>query len=149
MADHGSGWMAASSNDKQLPPGMEMTSKLQLEGPESPVFELADSLLRFLKVKASSMGNFAVLCMREMFTIEERKNSNISGKRGKCKLDPSGQRLDTIISYVMKIYNIPESKRIPARKQCYLTMDQANRNLRTLLFSTAMQEQPLLPMQPE
>ena len=141
MAEQGSYWIPVSHNGSKLPPGMEMTTNLQLGGPELPVFELSDSLLQFMKLKAKSSSNFAVLCMREMFTLEERKNSNISGTRGKFKLDPNGQRLDTIISYVMKVYNITESERFRYRKQCFLTMDQANRNLRSQIFCNTAHEQ--------
>ena len=113
----------------------KLAKKLPEEGPPHPVYELSDKELAFLRMKAISVGNFAVLCMRRMFTVEERTAANtcISGKRRKIRLDITGERLNKIYQYVLKGFAIPENGTQNAIKQCNMCMDQANRNFRLYL----------------
>ena len=101
-------------------------------GPPHPVYELSEEKLSLLRMKAISVGNFAVLCMRDMFTIEERTapNTCISGKRGKLKLDYTGKRLEKIHKYVLNAFNVKDNALKSTIKQCNTCMDQANRNIR-------------------
>ena len=106
---------------------------LSEKGPLHPVYELSGEQLGNIRIKAISVGNFAALCMREMFTIEERlaPNTCISGMRGKHKLDYSGERLNKIYQYVLEAFAISDHAVKSTIKQCNLCMDHANRNLKS------------------
>ena len=83
--------------------------------------------LSVLFEKAVSQRNFAVLCMREMFTDQERVGSTVTGKCSyKRKLDPTGRRLQLIYNYVMQMYNIPNKQRHIVWTECQLAMTNAN-----------------------
>ena len=85
--------------------------------------------LSVLFEKAVSLRNFAVLCMREMFTDQERVGSTVTGKRqkhDKRKLDPTGSRLQLIYNYVMQMYKIPNNERHIVWGECKLAIKDAN-----------------------
>ena len=92
--------------------------------------ELTEAQINIIKATAPSRKNFAVRCMRRMFSEEDRRSANIGGQRGRPKLDPTGERLSRIYDYVMSCYEVPEEDRIPLWKECHLAMDVANRNFR-------------------
>ena len=56
-----------------------------------------------IKSKSKSTKNFSVHLLRELFSKEELEGRNISGSRGKHKVDP--ERENMIKEMVFKIYN--------------------------------------------
>ena len=97
---------------------------------EDHVEEIPQQKLVELRIKALSQKNFAVLCMREIFTEEERANSNFSGNRGRKKLDPSGKRLRLIFKYIMDTYHVAEVDQANVWRDCQQAMNDANVYLR-------------------
>ena len=65
-----------------------------------------------------------------MFTDVERMNANISGMRGRAKLDASGERVAMIYHYVMTMYSVPQLERASVELECRKAMDLANRLMR-------------------
>ena len=116
----------------QPPLSKKNSTMLSDKGPICPVYELSEEQIGVIRTKAMSIGNFAALCMREMFTIEERTvpNTCISGKRGTFKLDYTGERIQKIYQYVLQTFSIKENAMKTTIKQCNMSMDQANRDLR-------------------
>ena len=104
----------------------------QEEGPAAPVMRLSMGKVRVVSSRATSVGNFAVLCMREMFTVNERKEGNVAGSKGRSPLDPTGHRLSQIYAYAIDVYKVSDADRMKALKICQCAMDQANRNLRKI-----------------
>ena len=105
-----------------------------LDGVAYGVTELTEIQLCLLKSKATSFRNFAVWCMRMLFTGDERRNSNIAGQRGKSKLDPTGERLHNIYDYVFRYYSLPQQDRHSIEKECRLAIDEANRNFKKFKY---------------
>ena len=97
---------------------------------EAIVHELPAEELNLLRQKATSLKNFAVLCMRKMFSEEERKHRNIGGQRGKPMLDPSGDRLRRIYAYLMTTYDVPQADQRALWRDCEVAIDVANRGFR-------------------
>ena len=92
--------------------------------------DLSEPQLNYFKLQATSRKNFAVLCMRKMFSEDERRCGNVAGQRGKLKLDPTGERLSKICSYVSAFYDVSEEDRMAVWRECRNAMDVANRNFR-------------------
>ena len=97
----------------------------------TPQYHLNQTTLLSFRNRATSRRNFAVMCMRVMFTEEERVHTNISGLKGRAKLDPTGERLEKIYQYVMSMYDVPQTHETIARRECHLAMDEANRKFRS------------------
>ena len=116
----------------QPPLSEKLSTMLSDKGPICPVYELSEEQIGVIRTKAMSIGNFAALCMREMFTVEERTapNTCISGKRGTFKLDYTGERIQKIYQYVLKTFSIKENELQTTIKKCNMSMDHANRDLR-------------------
>ena len=96
-----------------------------------PVREIPESRLITLLEKSVSQRNFAVLCMRELFTEEERVNATISGERGNRKLDPSGERLKLIYKYLMQTCRPGNDNPQTIWEDCQTAMNKANIYLRS------------------
>ena len=96
--------------------------------------------LYILRKKAVSQKNFAVLCMRELFTEEERVGSTVTDKYSyagrKRRLDPTGRRLQLIYNYVMQMYNVPVEDRQTVWEDCKLGFYSANVYLKRTINET-------------
>ncbi len=100
------------------------------QGPSEPVLELSRNTLLNIRHTASSAKNFAVHCMRRMFTVESRlqPDLNWNGKKGKGPLSPEGRRKGAIKLYVQEHYNVTDTRKMYA--QMASAIDKCNRNLR-------------------
>ena len=136
--DHQSDILAVGSSnyveeaEKQAAYPNKAINLLSEKGPLHSVYELSGEQLSNIRIKAISVGNFAVLCMREMFTIEKRlaPNTCISGMKGKHELDHSSERLDKIYQYVLEAFAISDHAVNSTIKPCNICMDKGNSNLK-------------------
>ena len=87
---------------------------------------ISETRLKNLHMKAVSQRNFAVLCMRELFSESERRNTNICGHKGKAMLDPSGERLKRIYHYVINMYNVQRDDCMKVWRECQQALNVAN-----------------------
>ncbi len=78
--------------------------------------QLSYGVLQRLAQKASSVPNFAKLLAEQLFTVDELKSSNVSGSKGKQKLDK--QRMEKIKLYVFQVYTMSKSQEEIAWKKC-------------------------------
>ena len=104
-------------NDSVAIRGMTSRQRIQLEMakitektlPEDLNFPLSRDDLIALQAKSTSTMNFAVRLLREMFTREELLGRNLSGVRGKERVDPA--RVEIMKEIVFKIYRTSPSDR--------------------------------------
>ena len=81
-----------------------------------------------LKARSTSTMNFSVHLLRELFTKEELEGRNISGLRGKNKVDP--ERVDMIKEMVFKSYNTEPSDKEKVWGHCRKAMDSFLRKIK-------------------
>lgn len=115
--------------------GMTSRQRIQLEMakitektlPEDLNFPLSRDDLIALQAKSTSTMNFAVRLLREMFTREELLGRNLSGVRGKERVDPA--RVEIIKEIVFKIYRTSPSDRELLWRYCRKAMDSFLRKM--------------------
>lgn len=116
-------------------PGMTARQRIQLGMakitektlPDDLNFPLSRDDLIALQAKSTSTMNFAVRLLREMFTPEELLGRNLSGVRGKEKVDPA--RVEVIKEIVFKIYRTSPSDRELLWRYCRKAMDSFLRKM--------------------
>ena len=101
------------TNDKSLPPTPEINFVLTAG----------------LKAKSCSRENFAAHMVRELFTEAERVCSNVSGARGKQKLD--GDVMEDIKEETFKAFPLTAAENPSSSwKRCIKAIDAASRSLK-------------------
>ena len=116
-------------------PGMTASQRIRLEMAKITEQTLPDDLnlpisrdeLIALQAKSTSTMNFAVRLLRELFTREELIGRNISGVRGKERVDPA--RIAIIKEIVFKIYRTSASDKELLWKYCHKAMDSFLRKM--------------------
>ena len=78
--------------------------------------EISYGELQKMSQKASSIPNFAKLLAERMFSMEELKSSNMSGSRGKNKLDEN--RTNKLRSMIFELYTMSNSQEQIVWKKC-------------------------------
>ena len=81
-----------------------------------------------MQAKSTSTMNFAVRLMREMFTLDELEGKNISGARGKDRVDPN--RVEIIKDIVFQVYRTSPSDRDFVWRCCRKAMDSFMRRMK-------------------
>ena len=116
-------------------PGMTASQRIRLEMAKITEQTLPDDLnlpisrdeLIALQAKSTSTMNFAVRLLRELFTREELIGRNISGVRGKDRVDPV--RIAMIKEIVFKIYRTSPSDKELLWRYCHKAMDSFLRKM--------------------
>ena len=116
-------------------PGMTASQRIRLEMAKITEQTLPDDLnlpisrdeLIALQAKSTSTMNFAVRLLRELFTREELIGRNISGVRGKDRVDPT--RIALIKEIVFKIYRTSPSDKELLWRYCHKAMDSFLRKM--------------------
>jgi len=116
-------------------PGMTASQRIRLEMAKITEQTLPDDLnlpisrdeLIALQAKSTSTMNFAVRLLRELFTREELIGRNISGVRGKDRVDPA--RIAIIKEIVFKIYRTSPSDKELLWRYCHKAMDSFLRKM--------------------
>ena len=101
---------------------------------------LDDHTIQWLKDQSWSRGNFAVRVMREVFSEEERRKSNVRGVGGKDRLDLT--KMAYVRGVVLKRF--PDENEYKAWNECIKAIDGANWRLRK---SKSMSESTSAPVQ--
>lgn len=91
-------------------------------------FPISREVLIMLHQKSNSTMNFSVQLLRELFTLEELEGKNISGSRGKDKVDP--ERVEMIKEMVFKVYGTVPSDKEMVWKYCRKAMDAFMRRMK-------------------
>ena len=91
-------------------------------------FPISREVLIMLHQKSNSIMNFSVQLLRELFTLEELEGKNISGSRGKDKVDP--ERVEMIKEMVFKVYGTVPSDKELVWKYCRKAMDAFMRRMK-------------------
>ena len=91
-------------------------------------FPLSQEYLIRLKAKSNSTMNFSVHLLRELFTLEELEGRNISGSRGKDKVDP--KRVEIIKKTVFNTYGTTPSDAEMVWRGCRKAMDTFMRRMK-------------------
>ena len=90
--------------------------------------EFSTTFLVDMKPQSSSRPNFAARLVRSLYTIEERKTSNVKGILGKNKLSPT--RLGRIKNATMQMYPcISGENEVTAWRACCKAVDETCRRL--------------------
>ena len=129
-------------------PGMTASQRIRLEMAKITEQTLPDDLnlpisrdeLIALQAKSTSTMNFAVRLLRELFTREELIGRNISGVRGKDRVDPA--RIAVIKEIVFKIYRTSASDKELLWRYCHKAMDSF---LRKMQRPIVIQDQESVP----
>ena len=129
-------------------PGMTASQRIRLEMAKITEQTLPDDLnlpisrddLISLQAKSTSTMNFAVRLLRELFTREELIGRNISGVRGKDRVDPA--RIAIIKEIVFKIYRTSASDKELLWRYCHKAMDSF---LRKMQRPIVIQDQESVP----
>ena len=116
-------------------PGMSSRQRIQLEMAKITEKTLPDDLnlpisrdeLISLHARSNSTMNFAVRLLRELFTREELIGRNLSGVRGKDRVDPA--RVAIIKEIVFKIYRTSPSDKELLWRYCHKAMDSYLRKM--------------------
>ena len=116
-------------------PGMTSRQRIQLEMakitektlPDDLNFPISREDLITLQARSTSTMNFAVRLLRELFTRDELIGRNISGVRGKERVDPA--RIEIIKEIVFKIYRTSPSDRELLWRYCRKAMDSFLRKM--------------------
>ena len=123
------GTETATSGDCDTSPGMMATRSQQGKNQTDDLnFPISQEQINFLKAKSTSFMNFAVQLLRALFKMEELEGKNISGSRGKDKVDP--KRVEIIKQMVFKIYGTLPSDRDEVWRGCRKAMDSFLRNVK-------------------
>lgn len=91
-------------------------------------FPISREKLIILQSKSSSTKNFSVHLLRELFTLEELEDKNISGSRGKDKVDPT--RVEMIKEIVFKVNGTEPSHKEMVWRSCRQAMDAYIRRMK-------------------
>ena len=91
-------------------------------------FPISQEELIMLQSKSSSTLNFSVHLLRELFTLEELKGKNISGSRGKDKVDPT--RVEMIKEIVFKVDGTKPPRKEMVWRSCRQAMDAYIRTMK-------------------
>ena len=116
-------------------PGMTSRQRIQLEMakitektlPDDLNFPISREDLITLQARSTSTMNFAVRLLRELFTRDELIGRNVSGVRGKDRVDPA--RIEIIKEIVFKIYRTSPSDRELLWRYCRKAMDSFLRKM--------------------
>lgn len=116
-------------------PGMTARQRIQLEMakitektlPDDLNFPISREDLITLQARSTSTMNFAVRLLRELFSRDELIGRNISGVRGKERVDPA--RIEVIKEIVFKIYRTSPSDRELLWRYCRKAMDSFLRKM--------------------
>ena len=140
-----------SSNTSDLYPGLptaqgrvtqrKMAKITENTLPENLSFPISRDNIIAMQAKSTSTMNFAVRLMRELFTLEELDGKNISGARGKDRVDPN--RVEIIKEIVFQVYRTLPSDRDMVWRCCRKAMDSFMRRMkreRALKNKTALAE---------
>lgn len=133
-SDHGSSAESSFKMQKSLP-GMTSRQHIQLEMAKITEKNLPDDLnlpipredLIALQARSTSTMNFSVRLLRELFTREELVGRNISGVRGKERVDPA--RVEIIKQILFKIYRTSPSEKELLWSYCRKAMDSYLRKM--------------------
>jgi len=88
---------------------------------------ISQEKLSQLFCKSCSRPNFAVNLVRELFSEDIRKISNVSG-RGKKRLDE--EKMAYIKATVFQFHPCPQAEKISEKwKECVIMIDESNRRL--------------------
>lgn len=87
-----------------------------------------------VRLQSCSRSNFCANMVRRLFTLEERKQSNVRGKLGKRQLDPA--RLAVVQQSALSVYPLATGEReADIWRRCIKAIDEScrrlNRNLST------------------
>ena len=130
--------LTSSSNVTNLHPGSstvqgrliqrKMAKITELTLPENSNFPVSRDDIIAMQAKSTSTMNFAVRLMRELFTLEELDGKNISGARGKDRVDPN--RVEIIKEIVFQVYRTLPSDRDMVWRCCRKAMDSFMRRMK-------------------
>ena len=119
-----------SRSSKLTPPSFRTSSPL-------PIMEAQDtstssgfldpSKISHIRANSCSRENFSSKLVKELFTVEERRSSNVKGVVGKKKLDE--QKIAYVEALTFESYPCSSSERKVAWSKCVKTIDTANRAL--------------------
>ena len=85
-------------------------------------------MLYSLRLKSCSRANFSVNLVREIFSKEERQESNVKGKRGKKKL--SEGKMSIVQEKSFQIYPLANGEDYyKSWRLCERAIDESNRRL--------------------
>ena len=86
------------------------------------------SFLMSVKMNSCSRQNFAVNLVRQLFTEDERRISNVAGKMNKHKMDVS--RIAAVKASALQLYPVDVGETIEkAWASCIKSIDESNRRL--------------------
>ena len=130
--------LTSSCNVTNLHPGLstaqgrliqrKMAKITELTLPENSNFPISRDNIIAMQAKSTSTMNFAVRLMRELFTLEELDGKNISGARGKDRVDPN--RVEIIKEIVFQVYRTLPSDRDMVWRCCRKAMDSFMRRMK-------------------
>ena len=125
----------SSFNSSTPLPGMSPRQRIRLEMAKITEKTLPDDLnlpisrdeIISLHARSNSTMNFAVRLLRELFTRDELLGRNLSGARGKDRVDPA--RVAIIKQIVFKIYQTSPSDKELLWRYCHKAMDSYLRKM--------------------
>ncbi|KAJ7357443.1 BEN domain-containing protein 3 [Desmophyllum pertusum] len=127
-----------SANVTNLQPGLSTTQGRVIQRkmakitentlPDDLNFPISRDNIISMQAKSTSTMNFAVRLMRELFTLEELEGKNISGARGKDRVDPN--RVEIIKEIVFQVYRTSPSDRDLVWRCCRKAMDSFMRRMK-------------------
>ena len=114
------------------PPGSPCISPITVTPvqlfPREPLQEVSTESIMAAKRRSCSRPNFSANLVREMFTIEERRSSNVKGKAGKKQLDPC--RMQRVHDVSFDVFQLNNGENMEtAWKACIKSIDEAGRRL--------------------
>ena len=90
--------------------------------------KLTQELLNHIRTKSCSRPNFCVNLVRELFTIEERRQSNVRGKKDKKQLNQ--QLMDLVKNSAFQMYPLATGEQqLLAWNHCIKAIDESCRRL--------------------
>jgi len=107
--------------------GNESGSELQTEDETDKEGLIPPERLSQLFIKSCSRQNFAVNLVRELFTEDTRKVSNVSGRLGKQKLDV--KKMEYVQATVFRYHGCLDKEKEARWKECVVMIDESNRRL--------------------
>ena len=131
--------LEASSNAVISPPVLASTlasslpSTLQVQ-PQLSSQHLT-GLVNEVRLQSCSRSNFCSNMVRRLYSVEERKRSNVRGKLGKSKLDPS--RLAIVRQTAFQVYPLATGEREETVwRHCIKAIDESCRRLNRVRLTT-------------
>ena len=101
---------------------------LQDTAPNVPAFNCSTTYLMTIKMQSCSRQNFAAHLVKQLFTDEERRLSNVSGRANKQKMDAT--RIAVVKAASLQMYPLEVGETIEkAWASCITAIDESNRRL--------------------